>query len=118
MSELFKLERASINAYGDHIADSKDLRHALQEHWSGISDMLKQAYMVGDDVKLLRSRLSSSNKRELQTLLEDLQEQIVDVKTLTTKLITPNPSERPTTPFDDLWDGIKSRKRTKYSEGI
>ncbi|PVG04268.1 hypothetical protein CPB86DRAFT_210984 [Serendipita vermifera] len=117
MSELFKLERASINAYGDNIADSEDLRRALQEHWNGISEMLKAAHLIGDDVNLLRSRLTMANKRELQTLLEDLETQITDVNDLTSKLIPPNPSERPTTPYDTLWQGKKAKGRINHSEG-
>lgn len=68
MSELYNLERATINHYGEKIADSKDLRSNLLRYWKQISEMLKAAYTIGDDVALLRNRIKAGTKGELQAL--------------------------------------------------
>ncbi|CAG8756087.1 12048_t:CDS:2, partial [Acaulospora colombiana] len=121
MSELYDLERATINRYGEKISDSRDLRSNLQRYWKQISEMLKTAYIIGDDVALLRSRIKAGTKGELQALLEDLKEQITDVELLTSDLVksyeTPGMVyyEIPVTPYDKLWQP-KGRKTHQYEQ--
>jgi hypothetical protein len=116
MSELFDLERATINNYdSDQVADSTQLRSNLQEYWKQISEMLKAAWTIGDDVTLLRSRINVGNKAELQGLLEDLNIQIEEVEQLTSNLI--ESYEAPKTAYDDLWRARQGRAHEYDREG-
>jgi hypothetical protein len=102
MSNLFDLERATINLQGeDKASDSKELRDALRKYWKRILEMLKAALFIGDDAITLRSYLIGENRVELPGLLGDLNRQIIEVQSLTSSLIESYQS--PQTAYDGLW---------------